>query len=229
MGFDINRLEDIDIAEDENAFYEYQNELLDIFINSPEGQAREKEDPGMAFWARVLIDYGFHYTGATIPRMTEGDVEEIITDIFPRKVSLEAPEHANHALPALIAFWEFLRREYKLANAEDILRYLRSVKQDEFSEWMNDLSKFGMAKSIFTMGQKAGFDMSDEKENEAFINWYNARIASSRQGDLSWALGMGDMEGAPSGTGGARRKADQKAKRRRKLARESRKKNRQRK
>ena len=71
MGFDINRLEDIDFAEDENAFYEYQNELLDIFINSPEGQAREKEDPGMAFWARVLIDYGFHYNGATIPRMTE--------------------------------------------------------------------------------------------------------------------------------------------------------------
>ena len=38
MAFDIYRLDDEDYEEDE--FYEYQEELLKLFANSPEGQAR---------------------------------------------------------------------------------------------------------------------------------------------------------------------------------------------
>ena len=233
MSFDIHQLEDLDFAEDEDALYEYQDELLNLFANSPEGQSRAKEDPGMAFWARVLIDYGFSYTGATIPQMTEDNVEELLTDIFPRKVSLSAPEDADGGIPSLIAFWEYLKREYKLANADDILGYLHSVKPEQFKKWMNDTSRFGMAKSIFTMGKNAGFDMTDEEDSAAFINLWNANLRLSGQNDPLRALGTGDdidndllrkLE-----IGGEKRKADPKAKRRRKLARESRKRNRKRK
>jgi len=186
MSFDIHQLEDLDFAEDEDALYEYQDELLNLFANSPEGQSRAKEDPGMAFWARVLIDYGFSYTGATIPQMTEDNVEELLTDIFPRKVSLSAPEDADGGIP-----------------------------------------------SLFTMGKNAGFDMTDEEDSAAFINLWNANLRLSGQNDPLRALGTGDdidndllrkLE-----IGGEKRKADPKAKRRRKLARESRKRNRKRK
>src|SRR5574341_497856 len=115
MAFDIYRLDDEDYEEDE--FYDYQEELVKLFANSPEGQARAQEDPGMAFWAQVLIDYGHSYTGATIPLMTDEDIEELLTDVFPRKVSLSAPEDADEALPARIALWEYLKRAYKLGNA----------------------------------------------------------------------------------------------------------------
>jgi hypothetical protein len=233
MSFDIYRFEDFDFADEEDALYEYQDELLNLFANSPEGQSRAKEDPSMTFWARVLIDYGFGYTGATIPQMTEDNVEELLTDIFPRKVSLNAPEDADGGIPSLIAFWEYLKREYKLANADDILGYLHSVKPEQFKKWMNDTSRFGMAKSIFTMGQNAGFDMTDEEGSAAFINLWNASLPHSSQNDLSRALGIGDDMDSdllrPLGIGGEKRKADPKAKRRRKLARESRKRNRNRK
>lgn len=187
----------------------------------------------MVFWARVLIDYGFSYTGATIPRMTKDDVEELLTDIFPRKVSLNAPEDADGGIQSLIAFWEYLKREFKLANADDILGYLHSVKPEQFKKWVNDTSRFGMAKSIFTMGQNAGFDMTDEKDSAAFINLWNANLRHSSQNDPSRMLGTGDDIDSdllrPLGMVGEKRKADPKAKRRRKLARESRKRNRKRK
>src|SRR5205807_1891760 len=102
------------------------------------------------------------YADTTLPAMDVSDVEELLTDVFPRKISLAAPEGANDGVPELIAFWEYLKREYKLANAEAILLYLRSVKVEDFRQWMNDPSRFGMAKSFFMQGQSAGFDMTNE-------------------------------------------------------------------
>lgn len=230
MAFDIYRLDNLDYEEDK--FNEYQDELLELFANSPEGQSRAKEDPSMEFWVARLIDHGFSYTGKTIPHMDESDIEELLTDVFPRKVSLNTPEDADNALPTLIAFWEYLKREYKLANADDSLSYLRSVKTEEFGEWMNDSSRFGMAKSIFTMARNTGFDMTNEEEAAAFINLYNASLRLPGSNDPSLALGTG---GSPAsdllraiGTGGEKKKADPRARRRRKIARESRKRNRQR-
>ncbi len=152
--------------------------------------------------------------------MIDSNVEELLTEILPRKISLSAPEDADRGIPELIAFWEYLKREYKLAESDAILSYLRSVKPEQFRKWMNDPSRFGMAKSFFMMGQNAGFDMTDEKESNAFLNLYNANLLLSRSG--------GDAPPA-MGPGGQRQKNAAKAKRTRKIAKESRRKNRKRK
>jgi hypothetical protein len=39
-------------------------------------------------------------------------LREILSEIFPRKISLASPEDVHDALPELIAFWEYLKREY---------------------------------------------------------------------------------------------------------------------
>ncbi len=249
MPFDIKRLADIETAEDE--YYEYQDELLNLFANSPEGQARLQADGGMAFWARSLIDYGYNYVGVPLHEMDEGTIEELLTEVFPRKISLSAPEDADEGLPAMIAFWEYLKREYRLENADEILACLRSVKPRDFKAWMNDSSRFGMAKSFFSMAQSEGFDLTNEQESNAFMNLYNARLLSSGVGggvgggigggiglplpggdDFS-PLGDDDFEDGdlpmPSGPGEKSKKERDKAKRLRKIAKASRKKNRQRK
>ena len=73
-------------------------------------------------------------------------------------------------------FWKFLKREYQLSNADDILSYLHEIEPD-FRDIMNDTSKFGMAKSFFMMGQKAGFDMSTQEGLDEFLLHYNANVA----------------------------------------------------
>jgi len=216
MTFDFNRLDDLD--EVEGALDEYQDELLKLFAGSPEGQARAQADPDMGFWVLRLIEYGYNFTGVTPPQMDASDVEELLSDVFPRKISLAAPEQADDAIPELIAFWEYLKREHRLANADSILRYLRSLRPEAFRGWMNDPSRFGMAKSFFMMGQAAGFDMTDAKESAAFINQYNASLPLPGSSDpsLTWEPGS------------HRKKDAAKAKHRRKLAKASRKRNRKR-
>lgn len=231
MAFDIKRLSDIEPGEEE--FYEYQDELLNLFAESPEGKARAEADDGMAFWARSVIDYGYSYVGVPFYDMDANDLEELLTEIFPRKISLSAPEDADDGLPAIIAFWEYLKREYQLSNAENILRYLRAVKPADFKKWMNDPSRFGMAKSFFSMAQSEGLDLSNEEDLKTFTALYNLRLKSGS------FLGIPLPEPDPSlfdGLSASDLKPVEKSKKERdksrhksKLARASRKKNRKRK
>ena len=231
MPFDIELLTEIDPGDDE--FYDYQEELLKLFAASPEGQARAKEDAGMQFWAGNLMEYGFNYIGVGLHEMGADEMEELLTEVFPRKISLSKPEDADNGLPAMIAFWEYLKREYNLFNAESVLRYLRAVKPKDFRTWMNDSSRFGMAKSFFSMAQSEGFDLSNEEDSKAFMALYNSRLQSGSFAgiplpgpDLS-LLGGGfpfDLKPAEKS-----KKERDKARHKRKIARASRKKNRKRK
>jgi len=95
-----------------------------------------------------LIDYGYTYLEVTVPQMRSTHLRELLTEIFPRKITLHTPDDADDALPELIAFWEYLQREYNLPASKDILSYLRGVNPAQFKQGMNDSSRFGMAKSF---------------------------------------------------------------------------------
>jgi len=181
MNFDIRQLDDADLDSDEGqeAFEEYQEALLDRFTESPEGQQRLEADPDMGFWAAQLMYYGWQYEGVTIPEMSALDVRSVVEELFPRKISLESPEQADDAIPELVAFWKYLKREFDLPQADAVLEALREVEPD-FPGMMNDPSNFGMAKSFFMMGQAAGFDMTNEEGMNAFMQAYNAGIAAGR-------------------------------------------------
>ena len=156
MPIDIHQLDkfEYDDSEAEESWENFQDALLQQFYNSPEGQARLKEDPGMGFGAAQLIEFGFTYIGISMPKMRVADIREIVTEIFPRKISLASPDEANDAIPELIAFWQYLKREYKLPNAEPILHFLNQIGS-EFITKMNDPSNFGMAKSFFMLGKRS--------------------------------------------------------------------------
>jgi hypothetical protein len=113
--------------------------------------------------------------------MTMSNLKEIVTDYFPRKVSLRSSEEAEDIIPELIAFWRFLGREFRLDAAEAALRYLGEI-EPSFMRIMNDPSRFGMAKSFFMQGQAAGFDMTDQDQMNLFIAAYNARVAAEPGG-----------------------------------------------
>ena len=153
MTFDIHLFDHFDWeAEDsETQFYEYKDALLASFLESSEGQALEEQHPGAGFWTDQLMYYGYAYQGATPPELSAGDVKEILTDLFPHKISLSTPDEADNAIPELIAFWQFLKREYGLKQSNAILNLLREATSG-FTRRMNDPANFGMARSFFMMG-----------------------------------------------------------------------------
>jgi len=217
MTFDIHQLDRLEYDEAEEIVDEYWDILTELFCNSPEGQGRAEVDPGVGFWVRRFMYYGHSYLSVPLPQISRRHAQEIVADLFPRKISLHSPDDADDAIPELVAFWEYLKREYALPNADDILRYLRKV-EPEFKGIMNDPANFGMAKSFFTMGQEMGFDMTTQEGMNAFMIAYNEAILSKEVEPI--------RPFGPGGLSPGRQRAPKAKKQARKLVQASRKRNR---
>jgi hypothetical protein len=236
MAFDIHqRVFNRDGEPIEKAASQYQEQLVELFWESPEGQALVDEGLNPGFWANSMIDYGVGYLGVTPPQMSPGNLREILFDLIPRKVSSSADE-APKAIGELQAFWKFLQREFHLENAAACLNILDDKAARQLKREMSNPANFGIAKSFVMMGQERGFDMSSEEDMNQWMTIYNAELAA----------GMGkriplpgerivDAEPAPrpepgyalfgdGGRSGSPRKAQDRIKR--KIAHDSRKKNR---
>ena len=176
MTFNIYQLDNLDYEEGEALLEDYEDEIIELFINSTEGQSYLETHSGLGGWIDQLICYSYVYEGFTLPQMTADDMKLVVESLFPSKISLLSPEDADDAIPELTAFWQFLKREYHLSHADAILEYLQEI-EPEFRNIINANSNFGMAKSLVMMGQKAGFDMSTQEGLDAFTLHYNENIA----------------------------------------------------
>jgi hypothetical protein len=183
MAFDIHELDRLDLedARAEQKLTDYEGALLKEFEKSPEGHAHFDAYPDGGHWITQFVQMGHHYLAKVLPRMTVVDVEEIVTELFPRKISLFSPDDADDTMPELIALWEYLKREHGLPQADSVLKFLHEV-EPRFKGMMNDPSNFGMAKSFFMAGQAAGFDMTREEDLDAFMLAYNASMMASQTG-----------------------------------------------
>jgi hypothetical protein len=143
MTFDIHqRVFDEDGEPIDEKISPYIEQLVELFWESPEGQALVDEgiDPG--FWASSMLDYGIGYLGVTPPQMSPDHLREILFDLIPRKVSAEA-DQAPVAIRELQAFWKFLQREFHLANAAACLTLLDDKATQQLQKAMSNPANFG--------------------------------------------------------------------------------------
>src|SRR3989440_8059297 len=155
---------------------QYQDDLMELFEQSPEGQALRNEGIE-AGWASMMMDFGIHYLSVTPPQMSPDHMREILFDLFPRKVSASADE-APEIIRELQAFWNFLQREFQLENAAACLGILNDRAARELQRKMSDPATFGIAKSFVMMGMERGFDLSTEEGINEWMATYNAEIAT---------------------------------------------------
>lgn len=175
MTFDIHALDrwDWDAPGAEEKVQQFQEGLLELFAASPEATAFQEQYSEGLGWASSFLDLGFNYLGLSPSCLTLSAAREILEDLFPAKISLAEPEDADSTIPELIAFWQFLKRQFQLKQSDSILKLLEQLKP-QFRAMMNDSSRFGFAKSFFRMGQAAGFDMTSQTGLDAFKDLYNA-------------------------------------------------------
>lgn len=108
--------------------------------------------------------------------MTTGDLEEVIYDLFPRKVITERGDGAE-IIQELRAFWRFLQRVYQLPQARLMLARLTPQATRRLERELQEPTNFGMAKSFVLMGKEAGFDMESPEGMQAWVQAYNATVA----------------------------------------------------
>ena len=178
MKFDIHQYEHLEGELDERRFTKYSESLLKCFLESEEGVALLSIDPDVGHWVRVFLDYGYWHIGVFPTQMTRVEVEEILTEIFPRKVAISSKEETSDVISELRAFWRYMKTEHQLPHATAILSFLLKI-ESEFHEIMNDSSRFGMGKSFVSMGSEMGFDMTDEADMQKFMLHYNEHIANT--------------------------------------------------
>src|SRR5262245_16537819 len=79
-------------------------QLYDVYLEYPEGKQVREE---WGAWELLMFEYGFGHVGVDLPTMTRRDMEEVLFELFPRKVSTE-PESAQEIIGELRAFWQYL-------------------------------------------------------------------------------------------------------------------------
>jgi hypothetical protein len=157
---------------------EYIDGLMEEFAASPEAQPIIQQYGNVA-WSAMMMEYAVNYLGHTPPSMSLADFNEVVFDLFPRKVSTE-PDSAEAIVIELKAFWTFVDRQYNVPVAKKILPALDDRAVHRLQEKLADPSNYGMAKSFFMMGSKAGFDMTTQQGMDEFRLAYNAGILANR-------------------------------------------------
>lgn len=226
MDFDI-RARLVDDEPDEALVEEYTEQLSALFIASPEAEVldQQEDDFDGFFWANAMIGYGINYCGVSPADMTAADFEEVLFDIIPRKVSCDASK-AGEMVAELRAFWQFVQRQFGLSNAAACLAVLDGGASKKLEAKLADPAAFGMAKSLFMAGKKAGFDVESEAGMAAWISEYNsAQIRTASSGAGSGFL-AGTAVGAVAPDDAARQRQREERKKRRKQRKVSQRRNR---
>jgi hypothetical protein len=184
-------------------------ELLRHFEASPEAKALSEVGA-----CELLMGVAADYFGATIATLRPTDLRELVFEIIPRKVSIEASA-APGIIEELRAFYAFLKRELGLPQAGACLRVLAGDAVKKLEAALSNTGNFGMAKSLIVAGQDAGFDMSTQQGIDAWM-----REMSSKPLPPSIQLPPFGGSTRPADPGATRAKKKQ-----RKAARKARKRN----
>src|SRR6266540_2923975 len=156
--------------EDEEAFHQAHDELLDQFADWAERRAPEA-DPTLVSFA---LDYKWGYGDGHLGRWITADLTDLLISWFPRKVSVFA-EEAERVAPSLRAFVDWLAEEGLLDPASDLPAALRATLErlaPSFLAAMDDPSRYGPAKTLVALMQSSGIDVTDQDAISGFIGGF---------------------------------------------------------
>ncbi len=174
--FDVFPLDD---RESEDAI-ERLDELVTAFRASPEAEVLAgRVDRTLIGWsASLFADYAIRGIGVPLARLTVADVAELLLDMFPRKVVMKTDEEADEALRQIVALWRSLDRTWKPERAGAIMAMVEALGP-KFRESMRDEALWGPGKRFMLSGIRAGYDMSDPRQSEAYSRSYNASLTTA--------------------------------------------------
>lgn len=155
----------------------YQDELLKRFAASPEGQA-VLDDEGVD-WSELFLDTAIMRLGIHLRYIYTQDMREILYDVIPAHAIIDVED-----VPALIeelkAFFQFIKREFELENADKCLKVLNQKNlQQRITDALNDPNNFAPGKVILMQMLEEGVDPTDQSQVAKFIEAYNAKMTEA--------------------------------------------------
>jgi len=170
--------------------------------------------------AGMLLEFAATQLGHTLHAFDDRDLEELLFDIIPAKVSA-GPEIARELIETARAFFRWLKHDAAFERADDLIVLLGEDAITELEACMGDESNYGPAKSMVMAAMDAGIDLSDADAVRRFMESQAGGPAFN-----PFAYGGMDVPATPSMTPEQTRAKNKKRKKDRKSARKARKKNR---
>lgn len=107
-----------DEALDNDARMELEDELISLFLESPE--ARDLDE---AHYYRPIFDLAVNHHSATIATLQPSELSEVLFELLPSKMSVKVTE-ANAIIAECRALVEYLKREFGWEQADECLSLL---------------------------------------------------------------------------------------------------------
>jgi hypothetical protein len=178
--------DELDDLDDED---EYSDEKLDANVEKAVtywkefstselfSELTESEKEESRFIVEMFAEYMYAYNLVPVEKWNVQDMEEICTDILPRKVTSEGSFFHSMA-PVLSAYFQFLdMKSGVVVDASGMASRVQALGPTIVKNGMNP-RYWGMAKSFFMAAQEAGYDITDETEIHRAMADYNARLLS---------------------------------------------------
>jgi hypothetical protein len=121
---------------------------------------------------------------------SEESIEEILLDVFPRKLSVES-EFYDAVEPILTGFLGFLQQKNHISNADVLIKSLKKHSKTMVKN-ANDSGSWGFAKQLMMDARDKGVDFNDETAISEFIQRQNQKISAPKvQRNASCPCGSG--------------------------------------
>jgi hypothetical protein len=136
-------------------------------------------DPGAdADELETLLDLMRNYLGIERPAdLGQGDLEELLLRVYPRKITVLDPADTEDTIPALRDFLAYLGGSGEMAEGT-VRRLERELDRiaPRFADAVMDPSNWGMARSFVQAMAADGVDLDDQAAVDRWIAAYNTRV-----------------------------------------------------
>lgn len=161
--------------DDGEAFEAAADALVDQFEAWLSDHGLDATDGWVAY---QLLQAKCAYVDGALARWTVPDLHEVLLDVFPRKVMVDADE-VERLVPTAERFFEFLDARGMVGPGGDdcatLVAELRRLAP-AVADAMRDPSRFGMGKALFTAMLDDGVDIDDPAAVEQWVAAYNAEL-----------------------------------------------------
>lgn len=127
-------------------------------------------------------DFMFSYFNRLPGKWTQKDTVEVVGYYFPRKISLDS-DFFSCVVPVLKKFFQYLSEGNLIKNGDTLIRGLDKSEEELMSNVENSDS-WGIAKQFAMAAEKAGFNLSNQDELDAFAAlWNMQKLAQQNSGN----------------------------------------------
>jgi hypothetical protein len=158
------------------------NHSVDAVLEELRGWAEQAEQAGRALGgdadeARLLLDLLHDHLGVGLADLTQGDLGELLLEVYPRKVTVLEADDADGVIPTVRDLLAFCRDTGRLskAKAARLEAELEGI-EPRFAAAVMDPANWGLGRSFVQAMAADGVDFSDQGAVDRWISDYNGGL-----------------------------------------------------